>query len=63
MQTRQRVLESIKRLTRPSGPTVREIAAELGLSVASVHHHLGGLRDEGKITWEERKARSIRLVE
>ena len=40
--------------------TVREIAKTVGRSTTTVWHHLEVLKDEGLITWEKGKARTIR---
>ncbi len=40
--------------------TVREIAKTVGLSSTTVWYHLEALRDEGLVTWEKGKARTIR---
>jgi repressor LexA len=50
-------------LERGYSPTVRELAAELGLrSPAPLHRYLERLRDEGKVSWETGKARTLRVV-
>lgn len=60
MRTKLKVLAAIEKLGRP---TVREIGTQVGISVATVHHHLSELKDEGLVTWEVGKARTIQVVE
>lgn len=40
--------------------TVRDVAAQVGLSSTTVYQHIKDLRDEGEVTWEWGKARTIR---
>jgi len=51
------ILEAVRK-AHPT--TVREICTEVGLSTATVWHHLETLKAEGEITWEKGKARTIR---
>ena len=47
-------------------PTVRDLVEALGLapsSVNAVRQHLLGLRDAGLVTWDEGKARTLRLTD
>jgi len=53
------VLQAVVK-THPT--TVREIAKEVGVSSTTVWYYLETLRDEGKVTWEPGKARTIRPV-
>jgi len=48
---RERVLHAIAELTRANGysPTVREIAAKVGLSTTGTFDHLTILRDRGMV--------------
>jgi len=56
-----KVLEAVRVLGRP---TVREIGAKAGLrSPSTVWAALEILRDQGRVTWESGKARTIRIVE
>ena len=53
------ILQTIRK-THPT--TVREIAEKVGLSSTTVWYHLETLKDEGLVTWEKGKARTIRPV-
>jgi repressor LexA len=58
----QRLLDGINAFKERTGfpPTVRELAAEIGLSSpATVHHHLAALERKGVITREPNKPRTI----
>lgn len=45
-------------------PSTREMTAALGFrSVESIHRLLRVLKEDGKVTWEPRKARTLRIVE
>jgi hypothetical protein len=54
-----RVLLAVQRLEYP---TVRGVAASSGLSLAVTHRHLLTLRREGLVSWEPRKAGTLRAV-
>ena len=43
-------------------PTVRDIAAILGISVRASKDHLDALRRKGYLTWRERTPRTMRIV-
>lgn len=59
MQSKLEVLKAIRELGRP---TVREIGERVGLAAPSVYHHMETLREDGYITWETGKARTIQLT-
>lgn len=59
MVMKREVLRAIKKLGRP---TIREIGTEVGLTAPSVFHHMAQLKEEGLITWEKGKARTITLT-
>jgi len=40
-------------------PTIRDIAHTLGISTSHVLHHVNWLRDEGWLTYEDGKSRTI----
>ena len=64
--TKQHVLNYIAVYRTSNGvpPTVREIADGIGVaSTNTVHYHLQNLRAEGKINFQEGKARTIIIVE
>ena len=65
MATTKKVLEYVEFFidTRGYSPTIREIAAELGLSTGAIHSHLELLRDMALISWTPGKARTIVLPE
>lgn len=45
-----------------SSPTIRDIAAEVGASPATVHRHVRLLADQGLITYRPGASRTIRPV-
>jgi hypothetical protein len=46
----------------PRSPTVREIAAAVKQSVATVASHLRYLRDRGEVEWDDKLARTLRVI-
>ena len=61
---RQRIIEYIASRVRQSGypPSVREIAAAVGLaSTSAVHHHLSALEREGLLERDATQSRALRL--
>ena len=61
---RQRIIEYIASTVRRSGypPSVREIAAAVGLaSTSAVHHHLSALEREGLLERDATQSRALRL--
>ncbi len=61
---RQRIIEYIATSVRRSGypPSVREIAAAVGLaSTSAVHHHLSALEREGLLERDATQSRALRL--
>lgn len=63
-KTQHQVLASIRKLTKHGyGPTIREIAADIGLSgVGTVHRALTELRAAGVIDWISGVHRSIEII-
>jgi repressor LexA len=62
---RQRIIEYIATTVRHSGypPSVREIAAAVGLaSTSAVHHHLSALEREGYLERDATQSRALRLT-
>ncbi len=62
---KQRIIEYIATTVRESGypPSVREIAAAVGLaSTSAVHHHLSALEKEGLLERDATQSRAIRLT-
>lgn len=62
---KQRIIDYIAETVRDSGypPSVREIAAAVGLaSTSAVHHHLSALEKEGKLERDATQSRAIRLT-
>ena len=61
---RTRCINAIVELHADFGfpPTVREIAAEMGVSTTRAAHVLRTLRDEGWVNWDRGRVRSVRLV-
>lgn len=61
---KQEILQFLNHFIRENGyaPSVREIAQAVGLrSTATVHYHLNALRDEGAISMDQMKNRTITL--
>ena len=62
---KQRIIEYIATTVRESGypPSVREIAAAVGLaSTSAVHHHLSALEKEGLLERDATQSRALRLT-
>ena len=62
---KQRIIEYIASTVRESGypPSVREIAAAVGLaSTSAVHHHLSALERDGMLERDATQSRAIRLT-
>lgn len=62
---KQRIIDYIAATVRESGypPSVREIAAAVGLaSTSAVHHHLSALEREGKLHRDATQSRALRLT-
>jgi len=62
---KQRIIEYIATTVRDSGypPSVREIAAAVGLaSTSAVHHHLSSLEREGMLVRDATQSRALRLT-
>jgi repressor LexA len=62
---RQRIIEYIATSLRSSGypPSVREIAAAVGLaSTSAVHHHLSALERDGLLERDATQSRALRLT-
>ena len=62
---KQRIIEYIAATVRESGypPSVREIAAAVGLaSTSAVHHHLSALEKEGLLERDATQSRALRLT-
>jgi repressor LexA len=49
--------------TKGYGPSVRDVAAWMGISVNGASGHLKALRGKGRITWDEKTPRSLRIVD
>lgn len=59
------VLEFVARFTTANSypPTTREIAEHFEFrSQSAAVHHLDALRRKGRLTWEDRKARTLRII-
>jgi repressor LexA len=62
---KQRIIDYIAATVRESGypPSVREIAAAVGLaSTSAVHHHLSSLEKEGLLESDATQSRALRLT-
>jgi len=51
---------SVKSHARP--PSVRELAEECGVGVATMHSYLQKLAEEGVVEWRQGRHRSLRLT-
>ena len=63
---REAIVAFVKQYTATHGysPTMREVGAATGLaSPSSVHSQLHILREDGRVTFSEKIARSLRVVE
>ena len=63
---KEEILQFLTQFIRKNNyaPSVREICAAVGLqSTATVHYHLNALRDEGRISMDDLKKRTITLPE
>lgn len=60
-----RVLAAVGSLTAALGqpPTLRELAAEVGLAVSTTHHHVLRLLREGRLVAEKRRDRYLRRAD
>lgn len=61
-----KILDAIRWCIGDNGysPTIRELCREVGVaSPSSMKYRLDRLRDEGLITYDPRKSRTIRLTE
>jgi repressor LexA len=47
---------------RGYSPTFRDIAASVGVSLGTAAAHIRALKNKGAVTWENKTARSIRIV-
>lgn len=57
---RQEILRAITHLEQQGyPPTMRELAAEVGLSVAGTYKQLVRLREEGLVTWRSNSNRTL----
>lgn len=58
------VVQAIRELSRErrTPPTVRELATHLARTVGGVHKDLYSLRSSGRVEWEARKPRTLRVV-
>ncbi len=66
VERREQIVAFIDQCITGNGysPTVREIGRGVGLtSTSTVQHHLGWLREEGRITWVDGFPRTFRLAE
>lgn len=63
--TRAQVLVNLKLLIAANGysPTVKELAAAVGIAPSTCYLHLSRLITEGRVTEEPGKARTLRVVE
>lgn len=61
---RSEVLKVIreKDLSHGKPPSIRELAGAVDVGVATMHHYLERLREEGLVEWQPGKHRSLRLT-
>jgi SOS-response transcriptional repressor LexA len=64
-QKQRAVCDAIVELTAAHRypPTVREIAAGIGVTPMDVQQKLWRLRRDGVVTWDEGRTRTVRVVE
>ena len=58
------VLTTLREFIQNEGysPTFRELEEATGISLGMVHETLHNLRDSGKITFQDRKARTLKIA-
>jgi DNA-binding IclR family transcriptional regulator len=54
------IREAHARHSKP--PTVRDLAAQSGVGVATMHSYLQKLAEEGLVDWDRNRHRSLRLT-
>ncbi len=64
-QLDRQIVSSIQTYINEHGyaPTIREIAANVGRSLETVHRRLADLKDQGVVTQDGTKARTLRVKE
>lgn len=62
--TVEQIYEFVARFVTQNGysPSIREIAAGVGVFPTTVRYHLWALQEAGRITMEPRSARTVRIV-
>jgi len=60
-EAQQKIMDAIVRLTEAQGfpPTTREIADDLGMWNSQVGRALQRLREEGLVSWQDNRARTL----
>lgn len=61
--SRDDLLALVERGSRGKSPTVRDLADQCEVGVATMHSYLTRLSEEGLITWRPGKHRSLRVTE
>lgn len=61
---RDQILTSVQKAAEAHGkpPSVRDLAEELGVGVATVHSYLKKMAEEGLIEWRAGRHRSLHLL-
>ncbi len=64
LRRHQNLIKAIKALTKKEKhpPTVRELGDYTGRNISSVHRDLKILKEQGQVTWEENKPRTLRAL-
>ncbi len=62
---KERILDIIRRWTSlyGFGPSFRDIQEKMDISLGSVHNYCRDLRDEGRLTFTDNVARTMRAVD
>lgn len=65
MTTEKLIYLNIKRCINQNGyaPTFRELSEDIGISVSTIHHHMRKMKERGIITYADRMARTIKILE
>lgn len=64
IERRRKVLKFVEKFTQKNGyaPSVEEIGTGVSLSKTAVRHHLAILKEDGHITMQPGKYRSLRVI-
>lgn len=64
-ETQKRVMQEIEAYSAQAGhpPTLKELAAMIGVTTATIHQHCRSLRLKGCVHWEPNTQRTIRVTD